>query len=149
MEPKKNNYKESIFRTVPLLFTLLGLGTGLFQYNSNHRREIRKDSYNFAFTIYQDFIEKCAVLTHYDKDSLRTGTFYNEYRDFERIYFGKLLLVPDSVVIQKATNFYLGINKFKQKSSTVANSDLEDLLYDLINTSKVSLKKIRNENEPF
>lgn len=145
----KSSIIESLLKIVPLLFTLIGICIGLFQYNQNYKREIRKNSYNTAFNIYQEFIERSAILSHFDKDSTKTDSFNKEFKEFEKIYYGKLLLVQDSALSNKATNFFIGLNNFRQKSSTTSNSDLEILLYDLINSSKESLKKIQYEDNPF
>lgn len=149
MENSKTGLLGNLLKTVPLLFTLTGLFIGLFQYNENYKREIRKNSYGSTFPIYQEFIEKCAVLSHYDKDSTATKAFTAEYKEFEKIYYGKLLLVQDSVLNNKATNFFLGLNKFRQKGSPTSTSDLEVLLYDVINAAKKSLNKILYEDSPF
>jgi len=133
---------ESYLKIVPLALTAVGLFIGIFQYNSNYEREIRKNTYNTTFEIYQEFTEKCAVLSHYDKDSVNTKSFYKDYKDFERIYFGKLLLVQDSTVSNEATKYYLLLNNFKQKKSPISNSDLENGLYNVIFASRNSLNKI-------
>ncbi len=150
--PKSNTKKpiiETLVKIVPLLFTLIGIGVGLFQYNQNYKREIRKNAYNTTFNIYQEFVERSAVLSHFDKDSAKTISFIKEYKDFERLYYGKLLLVQDSLLSNKATNFFIELNKFRKKETPTSNSDLERLLYDIIDASKKSLKKIQYEDNPF
>lgn len=148
-QKNKNNKIENFLKILPLLFSLIGIAVGLFQYNENYKREIRKNSYNTSFGIYQEFVERCAILSHFDKDSTRTSSFKKEYKEFERIYYGKLLLVQDSTLSNKATKFFIEINNFRQKSSPTSNSDLEISLYDLINTAKISLKKNQYEDNPF
>ena len=145
----KSSITETLLKIVPLLFSLIGIGIGLFQYNQNYRREIRKISYNTTFNIYQEFIEHSAILSQVDKDSTKTNSFNIEYKQFERIYYGKLLLVQDSTVSSKATDFFIVLNNFRQKSSPTSNSDLEIALYDLINSAKESLKIIQYEDNPF
>ncbi|WP_035676948.1 hypothetical protein [Flavobacterium limnosediminis] len=141
-KPIEGNQSGSYLRFVPAALTTVGVFVGAFQYNSNYDKEIRKNTYNTTFDIYQEFTEKCAVLAHYEKDSVATKSFYRDYKDFEKIYFGKFLLVQDSAVSNEAQKYYDLVNNFKQKGSPTSNSDLEDGLLNLISASRNSLNKI-------
>ncbi|HSD14945.1 MAG TPA: hypothetical protein VLB74_09880 [Flavobacterium sp.] len=141
---KPNDEKQSggYLKVVPTILTTVGVLVGAIQYNSNYEKEIRKNTYNTTFDIYQEFTEKCAVLSHYEKDSVATESFNRDYKDFEKIYFGKFLLVQDSTVSDQAQKYYDLVNNFKQQGSPVSNSDLEDGLLNLISASRNSLNKI-------
>jgi hypothetical protein len=146
MKNMENNRFELWLKIIPLSLTMIGILIGVFQYTTNYKRELTQKRYDTTFNIYQDFVEKCAALSHFDKDSTTTKNFTKEYKEFERLYYGKLLLVQDSLVSNCATNFYINLNKFRQKSSSTSNTDLERNLYDLINISKQSLNNIYHEN---
>ncbi|UOK42533.1 MULTISPECIES: hypothetical protein [Flavobacterium] len=141
-KPNEESRVTGYLKVAPAVLTTVGVLVGALQYNSNYDKEIRKNTYNTTFDIYQEFTEKCAVLSHYEKDSVTTESFNRDYKDFEKIYFGKFLLVQDSTVSDQAQKYYDLVNNFKQKGSSTSNSDLEDGLLNLISASRNSLNKI-------
>lgn len=141
-KPNEDSQSGTYLKLVPAALTTVGIFVGAVQYNNNYEKEIRKNTYNETFAIYQEFTEKCAVLSHYEKDSVATKSFYRDYKEFEKIYFGKFLLVQDSTVSNQAQKYYDLVNNFKQKGSSTSNSDLEDGLLNLISASRNSLNKI-------
>lgn len=141
-KPNENSQSGGYLSVVPAALTTVGVFVGAVQFNSNYEKEIRKSTYTETFAIYQEFTEKCAVLSHYEKDSVATESFNRDYKDFEKIYFGKFLLVKDSTVSEQAQQYFDLVNNFKQKGSSTSNSDLEDGLLNLISASRNSLNKI-------
>lgn len=141
-KPVGRSQSNGYLSVVPAALTTVGVFVGAVQFNNNYENEIRKSTYTETFAIYQEFTEKCAVLSHYDKDSVATESFNRDYKDFEKIYFGKFLLVKDSTVSDQAQKYFALVNNFKQQGSPTSNSDLEDGLLNLISASRNSLNNI-------
>ncbi len=148
-EEKHRNWDIGI-KLIGSLITLLTIIIGIFQYNKNNEREYRKKVYDEQFKVYNEFIEASVKLSQWKKNQIYDSSvdgvkllkedFKTDYAGFEKIYYGKLRLMQSEEVDSLATDFFVMINQYKSQGSKVSNTELINLINDIIVASKASLQ---------
>ena len=104
MEEHIHRKRDILIKTVTAILTLTILIVGLVQYGISNERDYIKVVYDNQFRLYEEILEVSAQLAITPWDSLAQSDpidFSRSKKEFLEFYYGKMILVEDSLVQTK------------------------------------------------